>query len=1047
MNRKQFIVLLFVILQVSLFHTKAGNPDNSTPYKVPEILPPSPQASLLGRYGEIPVSLSNGLVDISIPLYEIKIGKQKIPISISYHGGGIKVNDQASSVGLGWVLNAGGVITRSVRGIPDEFSAGFLNIHLPAENNNYDRDVYAYHMIENGYDGESDLYYYNFNGKSGKIFLTARTDTSFCKAVFQPYQPYGVDFDGGDGFSIVDNEGTSYSFQDTETSWGDSHDLYPSSWYLSTMSSNHSDATFSYSISSNSLANTPQSCYVTRNNPEGCYGDPDNHNITNGTSLHHSQKQLDNISFTGGNVSFTYGNYGQFAGDGIKPLLKIEITANDGTKITYNFKYLQFSGVTTRLRLDALEKTDGISPSSIYHFEYNSDYLPASNSAGQDIWGYYNGSSASTILMWNLNTIIPTWDPSGRIPDEDAMKMAMLKRITYPTGGFTDFEFEAHRVSNQIAGGLRIHKQTDNDGKGHISTTEYDYQNAYYSNTGFEGNYSLLQLYARHSIAYSWVKCTDTFGDNYFLDYTKTFYNPFNYSSLGSSGSSVAYGQVSVIKSSSNVVLKSTHTFMQYADEVEGIQWGHTLDNSWKRTIETSRFDYKYNAGQFIPVHSAINTYTPYQYNNLRNISMMAQLSAFNSLGQIYWTSDGKMHNEKYVIDTYIYNHPVETMLLTQTTETDYTDLGNIEKTTTYSYDNKTHIQPTLISTTTSEGNTESTRKIYVGDMDNSNATIVALKNQNRITEPVQILQMKNGTVYNTIDYTYGLFNQNLQVELAKVSNHYPNLPNENRIFYNRYDINSNPVDISDAGGLHTCYLWGYNYSLPVAKIVGITYGKIDTICGSSLLSNIGNSFSPASYLNTLRSNLAGQNVMITTNTYQMLYGVSNTTDPKNVNVRYQYDSFGRLSTIFNHDNQILSQFNYNYHIPSLFYNSEVGGGFYKNDCGTGYSGSYVYYMVPAHKHASTISQSDANQLAYTEVNTNGQAYANANGTCTAIQCTGDDRKMVNGVCEIGVKVYTKSMYWGGDPEQYQCVYHYEWSDGSWSTNYSEMSYEDCVNM
>jgi len=43
------------------------------------------------------------------------------PINISYSSG-IGMEQQASSVGLGWTLNAGGAVTRSMRGIPDDFN-------------------------------------------------------------------------------------------------------------------------------------------------------------------------------------------------------------------------------------------------------------------------------------------------------------------------------------------------------------------------------------------------------------------------------------------------------------------------------------------------------------------------------------------------------------------------------------------------------------------------------------------------------------------------------------------------------------------------------------------------------------------------------------------------------------------------------------------------------------------------------------------------------------------------------------------------------------
>src|SRR5690348_14728300 len=69
----------------------------------------SPNAASLGKYGDIPVSYHTGLPQISIPIYTIESGSLKLPISLSYHASGLKVQEQASWVGAGWALNAGGV--------------------------------------------------------------------------------------------------------------------------------------------------------------------------------------------------------------------------------------------------------------------------------------------------------------------------------------------------------------------------------------------------------------------------------------------------------------------------------------------------------------------------------------------------------------------------------------------------------------------------------------------------------------------------------------------------------------------------------------------------------------------------------------------------------------------------------------------------------------------------------------------------------------------------------------------------------------------------
>ncbi|MEO1653820.1 MAG: hypothetical protein AAFU64_09760, partial [Bacteroidota bacterium] len=85
------------------------------------VTPPSPQAASLGKYVETPVDLSTGQPSISIPLCALEGKEINVPVSLSYRsGGGIKVEDISSWVGLGFDLNAGGVITRTVYGNPDE---------------------------------------------------------------------------------------------------------------------------------------------------------------------------------------------------------------------------------------------------------------------------------------------------------------------------------------------------------------------------------------------------------------------------------------------------------------------------------------------------------------------------------------------------------------------------------------------------------------------------------------------------------------------------------------------------------------------------------------------------------------------------------------------------------------------------------------------------------------------------------------------------------------------------------------------------------------
>ncbi|TKG83462.1 hypothetical protein EYV94_28985, partial [Puteibacter caeruleilacunae] len=79
---------------------------------VPTVIPPLPEAASMIKYGDIPISHYTGTANINIPLFTIEEGGYTLPISLSYHSRGIKVEEIASRVGLGWTLNYGGAITR-----------------------------------------------------------------------------------------------------------------------------------------------------------------------------------------------------------------------------------------------------------------------------------------------------------------------------------------------------------------------------------------------------------------------------------------------------------------------------------------------------------------------------------------------------------------------------------------------------------------------------------------------------------------------------------------------------------------------------------------------------------------------------------------------------------------------------------------------------------------------------------------------------------------------------------------------------------------------
>ncbi|MDX2250233.1 MAG: RHS repeat domain-containing protein [Bacteroidia bacterium] len=172
--------------------------------ELPDVIPPSPTAASLGEYGDIPVSQYTGIPNISIPLYALQSRDISLPISLNYHAGGIKVEEEASWVGLGWSLNAGGVITRSVRGLDDLGLLGypFDTAPFPASNgdNNYDWDnaqtndlLFFESLCEGTKDGEPDQFYFNFGNYSGKFVLRRGSNYNDVKVLLLSQQKIRIE--------------------------------------------------------------------------------------------------------------------------------------------------------------------------------------------------------------------------------------------------------------------------------------------------------------------------------------------------------------------------------------------------------------------------------------------------------------------------------------------------------------------------------------------------------------------------------------------------------------------------------------------------------------------------------------------------------------------------------------------------------------------------------------------------------------------------------------------------------------------------------------
>ncbi|HEX2922201.1 MAG TPA: hypothetical protein VHO50_13645, partial [Bacteroidales bacterium] len=201
------------------------------------IIPPSPETVALFRFIDYPMDHSTGLPNISIPIFDFKCGELSVPISIGYHSSGRRIADKTGSIGLGWSLISGGVISRTIYGKSDEQDPFSPEIKQ-AGAITYNDYEYLYSISDRGiYDTEYDIYSYSIGETSGKYIMQGGSPYLI------PQRP--IKIEGLTTKTIVDDKGNTYSFDHSEScnSIGE-----PSAWYVTSITSaNKADViTFSY---------------------------------------------------------------------------------------------------------------------------------------------------------------------------------------------------------------------------------------------------------------------------------------------------------------------------------------------------------------------------------------------------------------------------------------------------------------------------------------------------------------------------------------------------------------------------------------------------------------------------------------------------------------------------------------------------------------------------------------------------------------------------------------------------------------------------------
>lgn len=511
-KRYLFVCILWTFAWIVPIQAE-GNKAHTNPSV--QILQPSSEAQSLGEFAEIPVDLYTGRTNINIPLFTILYNDIEVPVSLSYHGGGIKVDDECGVVGLGWTLNAGGVINRIVRGLPDDLYEagkvagyefldmlnvnGFNQFHDFIEKIEYKvKGTDPAGMIWSPIPEEKNLLRWMQN--YGMLYDEGRFDTSPDNYIFSLQGLHGAFVNGHinqkqsnigcklsqteDGFHITDLNGLTYSFQKKEKqyypykvnenlwliNWDDVEQqkfLYTSAWWLSSIKSATGDFIgFSYKTikkrrkTPNTYAYTEYK-YMTQNRVEAydCnFIAP--HNAFMDT-VHHQHTLLTQIYTPNCRLVFHYSDASPQAH--IACLIdSISMYASGANGETLVERYsLVYRGISNRTQLISLIRKGKNGKTQRYDFTYQSFDSPGEDE--KDHWGYFAEGNKGTFPDMIYLDITPRELPKNRVSIRHANNATagnnMLTGITYPSGLNVKLTWEPHDFSKWSKVGEAAHKE------------------------------------------------------------------------------------------------------------------------------------------------------------------------------------------------------------------------------------------------------------------------------------------------------------------------------------------------------------------------------------------------------------------------------------------------------------------------------------------------------------------------------------------------------------------------------------------------------------
>ena len=972
-------VLYFILfLNATYIAAQSGSP--SWIDDKPVTLLPSPQSQLFEQYLNHEIAEYNGLPEISIPLYEIEVKGLKIPVSLNYHASGIKYKQFDGDVGAGWSLSIGGYrVCRTIHGFPDElftrlsleqyfekvdlFNQG-NNIICADINQNFFSRTAGLPMYRNA-DSEYDQFSYMLPGTSGHFFLGGNLKKPVVyEANKDSIKLGGIEANSGfTDMTIIDNAGFKYFLggngyvEKSEVISIGSNCFYSVGWPLRLIETPYNEnINFYYNYSKKTIYpdNDPlNGAYVVWGDHSG--GDPIYRAEDGAGSPYAGSIIKPSISLP----SQEFDNYMFFLNLlTVNNTDSIIITRNGASNYTYaissikiisngqlikeiSFEYDTPNSTSWHLLLNKVKIGNNSNVFQEYSFSYYPGPIAYSQMPLPDQYGFYGSSWVynnsnnwqTAFLHQNFvdemiydaySSYLKIGDgPFAKFYDKGFTNVAnyyMLKQITFPTKGYTEYEYDADSWHSRPRV-KRITSKTDDNSNPLV--TEYSYENPVNNISGEHfGPYTFSNYFGDEYVDAYVVAVQLLPWPVYDLHCRKVaqyFPNP-----ILPEISEYARQYERVIKKQYDI---NGDTIGKTVSEYNIPQIYH-IDNFSSKAISPNESD--------IPGFSKYGDYYTNRYRLGYKPAIKSQ-KFYDSAGlkkevEYYYVQRGNEADSSFKVKQRVvvvsssyehisrFSHGLYYMetgsdFLSSKITTTYSDNGGaIQEKEYYIYNNyhqliKTeHLSSTGSFLTKVFNYTNEHHPIWesMNILSTVMKTVTSNKEANGTTKELETLWVKYPTVLSTQpslllpDSVVSIINGNQRTLLT----------------YDKYNQKEKILQYTGSDGVTVTYIWGYGNKYPVAEIRNETYQNVLTaLGGNTVVDRIADSLILSDpdklIINSLRNALP--NSLITTYTYKPGVGILTSTDPKGMITSYEYDQFGRLQSIKDHNGNIIEQYDYNY--------------------------------------------------------------------------------------------------------------------------------------